>query len=157
MVNRWRSRKPKRGCIPDKCIICDSGETMRYDGRRRSCCFSCQTSLRRLRNKLSAISMKGEECGICSISVSIASFNFHHRNGEEKNNRISRMNKSSWKSICAELDLCTMLCSCCHNIEHSNRFEGVRLQYAVAGYKGDKSDLYLDWFSEEERQLLLSL
>ena len=73
---------------------------------------------RRLRNKQKAIDLLGGECQICGYNECIAALDFHHREGEKKEAKMSVLWHYSWKRIKKELDKCDLLCANCHRELH---------------------------------------
>jgi len=48
-----------------------------------------------------------------------AALEFHHRDPTKKNFQISRKAwQTKWENVLAEVELCDVLCSNCHRIEH---------------------------------------
>lgn len=78
------------------------------------------TRLRRLRIKIRAVEYLGGKCINCGFNKHIAALEFHHLDKEGKEFNISRSSHSvSWDKLKLELDKCIILCSNCHQIEHS--------------------------------------
>ena len=115
------------GSIPDlstrkcKCILCGN-EFNSKDGYNRKKCGGCRTKIRRYKNKKKAIKLLGGKCrcGYAFDGKNIAAFEFHHRDPNEKDFKIGQCANKSWKVLLEELKKCDLLCSNCHNIEHSN-------------------------------------
>lgn len=73
--------------------------------------------LRRL--KQDAIQYKGGKCLKCGYNKCISALEFHHRNPEEKDFTISRVNKFILDdTVKLELDKCDLVCSNCHREIH---------------------------------------
>jgi hypothetical protein len=72
---------------------------------------------RRYWKKKKCIDYKGGKCMICGYSKCIAALEFHHRDPNEKEFKISR-NKFDWEKVKDELDKCDLLCSNCHREYH---------------------------------------
>ena len=106
------------------CKFCDRVfEFDRSKGHRKNCCNGCNTKIRRVRNKLKAIKYLGGKCSRCGFNDHPSALEFHHKT-EEKNINIGMVANKSWKNIIKpELEHCELLCSNCHRIEHSNRFD----------------------------------
>ena len=104
------------------CKICQK-EFNQLQERNRSVCNSCNTKKRRYKNKLRAIELLGGCCERCGYDKHPAALEFHHRNPEEKSFTIGMVGNKSWSVIVEELKKCELICSNCHNIEHSNRFD----------------------------------
>lgn len=96
------------------CRICEKPTSHR---RRR--CGSCNTLVRRIRNKLAAIELLGGKCARCGWKEHIAGFEFHHIHGKDFN--IGDVANRSWTIIKSELQKCELLCACCHRKVHSKR------------------------------------
>jgi len=52
----------------------------------------------------------------------VPALDFHHRDGEEKTMRISKMPRSGYSKdvILEEINKCDVICSNCHRVKHSN-------------------------------------
>ena len=106
-----------------KCKFCKREYVYKREkGHRKNCCNGCNTKVRRVRNTLRAINYLGNECEKCGYGGHPAALEFHHTG--EKNVEIGSVANKSWEnSIKPELENCILLCSNCHRIEHSNRFD----------------------------------
>lgn len=116
-----------------KCKFCERS-TESTDGKSRKRCNSCNTKIRRTRNKIAAIFYLGGNCNSCSLQANkdnLACFEFHHRDPAEKDFQIGRVANKSWHSIVNELDKCELLCSNCHKQKHSTRFDSDILKEAL--------------------------
>jgi hypothetical protein len=69
-------------------------------------------------NKDKAIAYLGGKCVKCEGVFHRAAFDFHHRDGETKDNTVGAMFHNDWEIIRVELDKCVLLCSNCHRVEH---------------------------------------
>lgn len=106
-----------------ECKFCGRKYTYeRRKGHRKDCCNGCKTKMRRTRNKLRAIDYLGGECERCGYDESAAALEFHHT-GEKAVTIGSVANKSWENTVKPELEECILLCSNCHRVEHSNRFD----------------------------------
>jgi hypothetical protein len=66
-----------------------------------------------------AIDYLGGKCTRCNYTGHYSSFDFHHINPSEKEFNWNIARKKSWENLLPELNKCTVLCACCHNIIHS--------------------------------------
>jgi len=110
-------------------------------GRTR--CNSCNTKVRRVRNKMVAIQFLGgkcQDCGVKATKNNHAIFCFHHRNPEQKDFQIGRAANKSWSVLKKELQKCDLLCLGCHSLEHSTREDFLIVQEAVS-YKGTNREI----------------
>lgn len=110
------------------CRLC--GNLLKDKRRRR--CGSCNTRVRRMRAKLTAIAYLGGKCNRCSWQGLPAGYDFHHKSGE-KDFVIGSATNKAWAVIKAELDKCELLCRCCHAIHHSKHDDEL-LMKEVAEY-----------------------
>lgn len=108
------------------CKICDK-EFKQLQKRNRSRCNACNTKLRRLKNKLRAINLLGGRCIRCGYNKHPAALEFHHKDSSKKDFSIGTVANKRWESIVNEIKKCELLCSNCHRIEHSDRFDNERL------------------------------
>jgi hypothetical protein len=118
----------------DICSVCGK-EFKNYGNSKRTRCGGCNTKIRRYRAKIAAVKYKGGKCVKCGWAGNIAAFEFHHKNPEEKDFQIGNVANKKWEIIRKELDKCDLLCSNCHQIEHSNNL-GKEFLNAVDNYKG---------------------
>ena len=116
------------------CRVCDK-EFKQLQGRRRKRCNNCNTKIRRLYTKLAAIKYLGGKCVRCGYDKHPAALEFHHT-GREKNFTIGNVANRAWEVVKAELDLCELVCSNCHNIEHSDRFSNEKILAEAKIYQG---------------------
>jgi len=130
-------------CRPSrKCRLC--GKKHRVNSSR---CASCVTKLRRIRGKMTAITYLGGKCQNphCPAhgrKVHPAGFEFHHLDG--KDFEIGSVHNRKWEAIKKELDKCILLCSICHRICHSTRFED-EVFIREAQSLGSGFDPEIDW------------
>ena len=103
------------------CRLCQK-EFKDYQNKKRTRCGSCNTKIRRIRNKQAAISLLGGKCSQCGYSEHLAALEFHHTSNNKEFN-IGDVANKSWNSIKNEISKCQLLCSNCHRIFHSNRNE----------------------------------
>lgn len=116
------------------CKLCDK-PIKQLQGKNRSRCNSCNTKIRRYRTKLKAIEYLGGKCNRCGYDKHPSALEFHHINPSEKEFTIGNVANRAWSVIVKELDKCELICSNCHNIEHSNRDDEKFLKEA-RNYKG---------------------
>jgi predicted HNH restriction endonuclease len=102
---------------------------------RRKRCGSCNTKIRRIRNKARAIEYLGGACTVCGYDKHPSALQFHHRDPTTKSFTIGNVANRAWKIIEAELDKCDLICANCHAILHSDRTEAHWLAEA-ANYQG---------------------
>jgi len=69
------------------------------------------------RRKQQAVEYKGGCCEVCGYSKCLGALEFHHRNPNQKDFRVSNR-KFSWKRVWRELAKCSLLCANCHREEH---------------------------------------
>lgn len=82
-------------------------------------------TLKGLEKKLQLIEMFGGKCEKCGYDKNIAAFDFHHKDGFEKNFEI-KIQLLNWKSdddILEEALKCMLLCANCHRELHAPHFE----------------------------------
>lgn len=115
-----------------ECIICKRD----LPNLRRKRCGSCNTKIRRVRIKLAAIKYLGGKCITCKWGDHPAALEFHHRNPEEKDFTISEKANQSWENVKKELNKCDLLCSRCHNIQHSSHVTNPIFMNEVLKYRG---------------------
>lgn len=114
------------------CKIC--GREYQYErgkNHRKTVCNSCNTKIRRVRNKSKAIELLGGKCVRCGYDNPLA-LTFHHKNPEDKEFAITSMMNKSWSAIQAEVEKCELLCANCHIIEHTSREDVVAHIAALA-------------------------
>lgn len=109
-----RKRKSKiRGISGRLCCICEKP----IRGTSRTRCGACDTTVRRIRNKLAAVAYLGGKCSRCGYG-NPWSLHFHHP--KQKDFEIGSAS-SSWQTIKEEISRCTLLCANCHGEEHATR------------------------------------
>lgn len=112
------------------CELCGRG--FQATGKS-SLCNSCSVTIKRLKNKMLAISYLGGECKRCGFRGDPSAFDFHHRESAEKEFRISgKLDRTSWEKLRKELDKCDLMCSSCHREIHS-RYSDRQLMMRVIG------------------------
>lgn len=115
------------------CVICKK-EINQLQQRNRKRCNACNTKVRRLRTKLKAIELLGGKCQRCGYTGHPAAFEFHHKDPTKKEFAIGMVANKKWSSIIAELLKCELICSNCHRIEHSVRFDAEFTEYVKLEY-----------------------
>ena len=108
------------------CKIC-SKEFNQLQDRTRTRCNACNTKLRRYKNKIRAIDLLGGKCVRCGFDKHPAALEFHHKDSSTKRFEIGGVWNKAWKSIEEEIMKCEILCSNCHRIEHSSRYDDILL------------------------------
>jgi hypothetical protein len=132
--------------IESPCERCGKAVEAYREGR--AICQSCKITAVRIVHKLMAIKILGSVCAKCGWSGSPAGFSFHHESSD-KESALGRMFGSrSWSAIQAELEKCSLVCTRCHGILHSSRYEIDSVVAAVHGL--DLSSMYLDWLSDAD-------
>lgn len=76
---------------------------------------------RRKRLKLLGVLYLGGKCSVCGFCDDICVLEFHHT--RDKKFTISQKGNSSWDAWKKELDKCILLCSNCHQQQHSSENE----------------------------------
>lgn len=112
------------------CPICENNETK----QNRRICDGCYTKVRRYRTKIAAIQLLGGKCAECGWTGNIATFDFHHKNPEEKEFNINKIAMKSWHVVKIELKKCELLCANCHRVKHVNN-QGEKFLEIVFDYK----------------------
>lgn len=80
-------------------------------------CFKLHDGKRALKEE--CVNYKGGECIRCGYSKCLAAFDFHHRDPQEKDVKISDFRKRKFTDeIKLELDKCDLLCANCHREIH---------------------------------------
>lgn len=85
-------------------------------------CKTCVSTARRIKAKLKAIDLLGGKCQRCGWNKHPAGFEFHHPNGD-KDFALGNFWSHKWSKLLPEIMKCELVCSCCHRIEHSTRFD----------------------------------
>jgi hypothetical protein len=98
------------------CNICG-----RTDNKNNRICNSCKTKIRRYRTKRKAVELLGGKCNRCGWDDHLAALEFHHTDDNKEFGFGSMANKK-WEVIRKEAMKCELLCSNCHRIEHSSRY-----------------------------------
>jgi hypothetical protein len=69
--------------------------------------------------KQKAITYLGGKCVDCKkTDLHPALYDFHHKDGEEKECQWAKLRLRSWDRITKELDKCELLCVLCHRLRH---------------------------------------
>jgi hypothetical protein len=120
----------KQACVWCKKMFLD------YQGKKRLRCGSCNTKIRRFRAKLAAIMLLGGKCRRCGYADHPAALEFHHLG--DKDFAIGMVANKKWGSIVGEIKKCELLCSNCHRVEHSERYNEDFIEMAL-GYAGPEA------------------
>ena len=77
--------------------------------------------LRGIKRKVYLIDLRGGCCEICGYNKNIATFDFHHRDPNDKEHQldIRKLANSSMEWVLSEFEKCDLLCSNCHREIHS--------------------------------------
>ncbi len=62
--------------------------------------------------------MMGGVCHDCGMTFHPACFDLHHEDPATKSYTWGKLRLLKWKTIKAELEKCTLLCSNCHRLRH---------------------------------------
>ena len=122
------------------CRLCNREYTC---DRNRTRCNSCNTKIRRVRNKIGAIQFLGGKCNGCNTKAdlsNLAIFVFHHKDPTKKEFAIAGVANKGWEVVKKELEKCELLCANCHQQEHSDRTNEDILNEAF-NYKGTNKEL----------------
>lgn len=122
-----------------KCSICNR---LLPDLRRKRC-NSCNTKIRRYRNKLRCILHLGGKCNDCGWQGPPYGFDIHHEDQNQKEFQLSNVANKSWLSIVDELDKCKLLCVPCHRKIHCDYDRDFWIE--ALNYQGGDGD----WLTEE--------
>lgn len=82
-------------------------------------------TLKGVEKKLLLIELFGGKCEMCGYDKNIAAFDFHHKDGYEKNFEV-KVQLLNWKDdneILEEALKCVLLCSNCHREIHNSHLE----------------------------------
>ncbi|KKN26714.1 hypothetical protein LCGC14_0871950 [marine sediment metagenome] len=133
-ANNRRSDDPSLRPTTGLCSFCGR-KFKQYQTRNRKRCSSCNTKIRRYRQKLAAIKYLGGKCEKCGYNTHPAAMEFHHVTGD-KEFTIGSAANISWTRLKIELNKCKLFCSNCHRAEHSDRYDNERFLQEVQTYKG---------------------
>lgn len=83
-------------------------------------------TLKGIQRKLELIELFGGKCQKCGYDKNLSAFDFHHKDGYEKNFeiKIQYLKYKSIEEILKEVNKCMLLCSNCHREEH-NPYMGI--------------------------------
>lgn len=105
-----------------KCsIYFNTGSFFKKKGKLSAWCKQCLYDYQKRRwnrRKAEFVKMKGGKCEKCGIIGHPAIFDFHHLEKDDKVFNISRKRGISYEKLCEELEKCSLLCACCHRLEH---------------------------------------
>lgn len=65
----------------------------------------------------------------CGYDAHPAALEFHHKDPSLKSFEINIVANKAWESIKAEILKCELLCSNCHRVEHSVRFDEIFMRH----------------------------
>ena len=68
--------------------------------------------------KRKAIDMLGGMCARCQGKFPLCCYDFHHKEGEDKNDLVGYLLNKPWSLVEAEIQKCEVLCANCHRIIH---------------------------------------
>ena len=94
-----------------------------------------KVSEKRQEIKRKAVEYLGGSCMMCGYNRCIASLDFHHRNPEEKDFRLSDGKPRKWDTVQKELDKCDLLCKNCHCEVHHEETMRIFLERKRAWYE----------------------
>lgn len=81
-------------------------------------CHAHHSREKRTKFKSKCVEYLGNECNKCGYNKNISALDFHHKNPEDKEFLVSKMDKKPWNLVSEELDKCLLLCANCHREEH---------------------------------------
>jgi hypothetical protein len=137
VINGVKHQLQRKSCL--KCVPWGSGKKGRSNGVKpgtyvpcKKCgrekshkgnfCNTCVCIKRRVLAKLRAIELLGGKCRRCGWNKHPAGLEFHHP-GKDKEFEVGNYWHLKWEKILPEIMKCELICSCCHRIEHSHRFD----------------------------------
>ena len=91
----------------------------RSKGHRRTVCNSCNVKKSRHSLKDMAVAYKGGRCVLCAYDKCQGALEFHHKDPEHKDFRISDGVGRKWSAIIVEIDKCELVCANCHREIHA--------------------------------------
>ena len=104
------------------CTRCGETNPDMFPKGRYTECKACRNKYnldKKLPKKLKAIEYFGGKCKVCGYNKYPCSLDFHHLDGDEKDDNFSTHLYWSWDRLQKELDKCVLLCSNCHRAVHS--------------------------------------
>ena len=93
-----------------------------------------------MRTKLAAIEHLGGKCEKCGYDKHPAAMEFHHKTDIDKEFTIASVANRKWEIVKKEIAKCQLLCSNCHRILHSDRFDNTALLKEAEMYRGKTYD-----------------
>ncbi len=120
--NYLRNNKPKsKSTICSKC-----GETnpLQFTHNLYNICKKCNGKKSKeynLKRRLKFLELIGNKCEICGYNKYHGALEFHHRNTEEKSEKINHQSLTQYKTsfVLEELKKCILVCSNCHREIHA--------------------------------------
>lgn len=83
-------------------------------------CLNAQAMERQRNLKQECVDYKGAKCEHCSYDKYIGALEFHHKDPNQKEFTIAKVNQTKFNDkIKLELDKCLLLCANCHREEHA--------------------------------------
>ncbi len=92
-----------------------------WNGKPMSWCKECvnqRTKDRKRANKQKAVEYKGGKCQRCGYSKCLSALEFHHVDGEAKEEILSVLARRTFDKMKPELDKCILVCVNCHREIH---------------------------------------
>lgn len=98
--------------------------------------------IRSLKRKIKLIEMKGGCCQECGYMKNLASLDFHHRDGRDKESKLDMrvLANRKWEFVLNEAEKCDLLCSNCHREEHHPSMNFERILDLINEHKNHKID-----------------
>ena len=91
-------------------------------------CKACEQELRHRRRWIKIQSILGSiKCEICGYDYNLAAIEFHHKDPNKKDFKLSDIRDASVEVLKKELRKCMTLCANCHREEHNKHMEKSRI------------------------------
>lgn len=121
-------KHPKDYKTPRKCCKCGETDPDKFYGNKTTTCGKCHNQIQIKKgqeNKEFAVQYLGGKCAHCGLVAHSCVYDLHHNDPSEKDIAFNTWRYWSRDKIKKELDKCTLLCACCHRLEHQRlREEG---------------------------------